>query len=57
MKIQDHFLAVDLNEETKNIHHYAVITVDNACVESPRFHEKTLAEEWLRIQLAAYKQA
>lgn len=57
MKIQDHFLAIDLDEDTKRIRHYGVLTVNNACIESPRFHEKSLAEKWLAIQCAAYRKA
>jgi hypothetical protein len=57
MKIQDHFLAVDLDEQTKTIRHYGVITVNNACIESPRFHDKKNAEKWLEIQCEAYRKA
>jgi hypothetical protein len=57
MKIQDHFLAIDLDEDTKRIRHYGVLTVNNACIESPRFHEKALAEKWLATQCEAYRKA
>jgi len=57
MKIQDHFLAVSLDETTKTLRYYGVLIVDNACIESPRFHEKDKAEKWLEIQCDAYRNA
>ena len=57
MKIQDHFLAVDRDEQAGKIRFYAVLKVNNACIESPRFHEKKLAEQWLAIQIKEYRNA
>lgn len=57
MKIQDHFLAIDLDPVTKKIRHYGVLTVSNARIESPRFHEKSNAEKWLSIQCEEYRKA
>lgn len=57
MKIQDHFLTVDRDEQADKIRFYAVLKVNNACIESPRFHEKKLAEQWLHIQIKEYRNA
>ena len=57
MKIQDHFLAVDRDEQADKIRFYAVLKVNNPGIESPRFHEKKLAEQWLAIQIKEYRNA